>query len=40
MPALRIARIPAYVEVFTDLVPQQREMDRFLARHGQLRTAR
>ena len=32
--ALRMARIPTYVEVFTDLVPQQREMDRFHARHG------
>ena len=32
--ALRMARIPTYVEVFTDRVPQQREMDRFHARHG------
>jgi hypothetical protein len=38
--ALRMARIPTYVEVFTDLAPQQREMDRFHARHGQMRTAR
>lgn len=32
--ALRLERMPAYMEVFTGLVPQQREMDRFLARHG------
>ena len=31
--ALRLARMPAYMEVFSGLVPQQREMDRFLARH-------
>ena len=30
---LRMARIPIYVEVFTDRAPQQREMDRFQARH-------
>ncbi len=31
--ALRLERMPAYMEVFSGLVPQQREMDRFLARH-------
>lgn len=31
--ALRLARMPAYMEVFSGVVPQQREMDRFLARH-------
>lgn len=31
--SLRLARMPAYMEVFSGLVPQQREMDRFLARH-------
>lgn len=31
--ALRLARMPAYMEVFSGIVPQQREMDRFLARH-------
>lgn len=31
--ALRLERMPAYMEVFSGLVPQKREMDRFLARH-------
>ena len=31
--ALRLARMPAYMEVFSGSAPQQREMDRFLARH-------
>ena len=31
--ALRLERMPAYMEVFSGLVPQQREMDRFLSRH-------
>ena len=31
--ALRLARMPAYMEVFSGIAPQQREMDRFLARH-------
>lgn len=30
---LRLARMPAYMEVFSGLAPQQREMDRFLSRH-------
>lgn len=32
--ALRMSRIPKYVEVFTGIVPQQRELRRFFARHG------
>jgi AcrR family transcriptional regulator len=31
--ALRLARMPDYMEVFSGVAPQQREMDRFLARH-------
>lgn len=31
--ALRLSRMPAYMEVFSGVVPEQREMDRFLARH-------
>ena len=31
--AVRLARMPAYMEVFTGTVPQQRELDRFLSRH-------
>lgn len=31
--ALRLARIPAYIEVFAGAKPLPREMDRFLARH-------
>lgn len=32
--ALRMARMPKYVEIFTDTVPEQRELDRFFTRHG------
>lgn len=32
--ATRMARIPSYVEIFTGRTPQQRELDRFFARHG------
>lgn len=32
--AERMARIPHYVEIFTGEPPQQRELDRFHARHG------
>lgn len=31
--ALRMTRIPSYVEIFTGQAPQQRELDRFFARH-------
>lgn len=31
---LRMARMPIYMEVFTDLTPQPQEMDRFYVRHG------
>ncbi len=31
--AVRLARIPHYVETFTGKAPQQRELDRFLSRH-------
>jgi hypothetical protein len=27
-------RIPEYVEIFTGQAPEQRELDRFFARHG------
>ncbi len=30
----RMERIPDYVEIFTGQAPQQRELDRFFARHG------
>jgi len=30
----RMGRIPEYVEIFTGVRPEQREMDRFQARHG------
>jgi AcrR family transcriptional regulator len=30
----RRKRIPAYVEIFTGKAPEQRELDRFFARHG------
>lgn len=33
-PAMRMRRIPEYVEIFTGEAPEQRELDRFLARHG------
>lgn len=32
--ATRMRRIPEYVEIFTGEAPQQRELDRFFARHG------
>jgi AcrR family transcriptional regulator len=32
--ALRMKRIPTYIEVFTDLTPEPRELARFYARHG------
>jgi len=35
-PDVRMKRIPEYVEIFTGLAPQQRELDRFFARHGAL----
>lgn len=36
---LRMKRMPIYMEVFTDLVPTKKEMDRFLARHQQRKAA-
>lgn len=30
----RLVRIPEYVEIFTGRAPEQRELDRFFARHG------
>ncbi|MBN8949035.1 MULTISPECIES: TetR/AcrR family transcriptional regulator [unclassified Rhizobium] len=32
--ALRMHRIPEYIAIYTGQVPQQRELDRFFARHG------
>lgn len=32
--SVRMKRIPNYVEIFTGQTPQQRELDRFHARHG------
>ena len=32
--SVRMKRIPEYVEIFTVQVPEQRELDRFSARHG------
>lgn len=32
--ALRMRRIPEYIAIYTGEVPQQRELDRFFARHG------
>lgn len=32
--AVRMPRMSAYVEIFTGQAPQQRELDRFFARHG------
>jgi AcrR family transcriptional regulator len=32
--AMRMQRIPEYVEIFTGEAPEQRELDRFFARHG------
>ncbi len=32
--SVRMKRIPEYVEIFTGQSPEQRELDRFFARHG------
>ncbi|MBX5216174.1 MULTISPECIES: TetR/AcrR family transcriptional regulator [unclassified Rhizobium] len=32
--AVRMKRIPEYIAIYTGEVPQQRELDRFFARHG------
>ena len=32
--AVRMKRIPEYVKIFTGQLPEQREIDRFFARHG------
>lgn len=32
--AVRMKRIPDYIAIYTGEVPQQRELDRFYARHG------
>jgi AcrR family transcriptional regulator len=32
--ALRMKRIPEYIAIYTGHAPQQRELDRFFARHG------
>lgn len=32
--ALRMKRIPDYIAIYTGQIPQQRELDRFFARHG------
>ncbi len=32
--ALRMKRIPEYIAIYTGEIPQQRELDRFFARHG------
>jgi AcrR family transcriptional regulator len=32
--AMRMQRIPEYVEIFSGQAPKQRELDRFFARHG------
>lgn len=34
--AMRLARIPEYVQIFTGEAPLQRELDRFFARHGEV----
>jgi AcrR family transcriptional regulator len=36
--SVRMPRMAAYVEIFTGQAPQQREMDRFFARHGYTQT--
>jgi len=33
-PSVRMPRMSAYVEIFTGQAPEQRELDRFFARHG------
>ena len=38
--AVRMHRIPEYVEIFTGRVPSKRELDRFCARHGYTESAR
>jgi AcrR family transcriptional regulator len=35
--AARMKRIPEYVKIFTGQMPEQRELDRFFARHGYAR---
>lgn len=32
--ALRMSRMPKYIEIYTNLVPEPRELARFFARHG------
>ena len=32
--AIRMKRIPEYIEIYTGQAPQQRELDRFFSRHG------
>lgn len=32
--AIRMKRIPEYIAIYTGEIPQQRELDRFFARHG------
>lgn len=32
--AMRMKRIPEYIEIYTGQQPQQRDLDRFFARHG------
>ena len=32
--AVRMKRIPEYIAIYTGQIPQQRELDRFFARHG------
>ena len=32
--SLRMKRIPHYIEVYTGIAPQQRDLDRFFARHS------
>ena len=34
--ALRMSRMPKYVEIYADVVPTRREMDRFYARHNHI----
>jgi AcrR family transcriptional regulator len=34
LPSVRMPRMAPYVEIFTGVRPQQREMDRFFARHN------
>jgi AcrR family transcriptional regulator len=35
--SLRMKRMPKYMEILTGQVPEQRELDRFFARHGHVR---